>query len=123
MKSSLEDVKVGQEVIWSGGGYYQTDSIAKVERITKTMVVITSGERFYKKSGRAVGKSSDFALTKRISLTGKEGLNKVKNDIRRAELIEEIKTYFRNASRVKSSAKISLEDLEAIERILNKASK
>lgn len=50
--NALDGVKVGDELVYSSAHTY--DTIVKVEKVTKTMVVCTNGSRFKLSNGCAV---------------------------------------------------------------------
>lgn len=56
----LKSLKAGDSVIRSGASIYGGASVEVVERVTPTMIVLKSGERFDKKWGHPVGDRPKF---------------------------------------------------------------
>ena len=52
----LETIGVGSEVVVSGGGHMNKPSVAKVQRLTKTQIILDGSSTKYRRSdGRQIG--------------------------------------------------------------------
>jgi len=58
----LNDIKVGNYVIISGGGFSQYDWVSKVDRLTKTQIIVSnSATRFRRNSGSSIGNNGYYS--------------------------------------------------------------
>lgn len=54
----LDNIEVGDRVIVSGGGAVYSEHLARVERLTKTQVIIKEGRTRYRRdNGRGIGQN------------------------------------------------------------------
>lgn len=70
---SLENLKVGDKVFYNSSA---TIGIYKINRLTKTQIILSNKQRFRKKDGRLVGDDNMWSET-RISLLTPEGIEKI----------------------------------------------
>lgn len=83
----LKNIKAGDTVILESGGYYGGASVEKVERLTKTQIVLKSGGKFRRDSGNMVG--GDAWSRSQIREPTEDGLNA----IRKAVLVRKLKAF------------------------------
>jgi hypothetical protein len=58
MNEWIQNLKAGDHVIVSNGGYGYVRTTGQVERVTNTLVVLSNGERYRRRDGRRAGSSS-----------------------------------------------------------------
>lgn len=63
MKTSFENVQVGERIAYNSGWGYVSLHFSTVKRLTKTQIILQNDKRFYKENGREVGdKHHPFTL-------------------------------------------------------------
>ena len=106
----LENVKVGDKVIYSH--YYQADTIAEVEKVTKSYIFVKGNK--YRKIDGSIVTSDPWSLTKIRCVKDDNEFNKIINEHKRLEVIRVI-TNKVNSGNLK---KLSIEDLNKINDII-----
>lgn len=75
----LRDIEVGDEVVFSGGGPMNKPGVDKVQRLTKTQIILEgSGTRYRRSDGRQIGVHSWH--TRYLRPADAEKLKEIKND-------------------------------------------
>lgn len=54
----LQELKAGDSVVVSGAGWHDVQEIEKVERVTKTQIILAGDQRYRKDDGHKVGGSA-----------------------------------------------------------------
>jgi hypothetical protein len=100
----LEGLDVGSEVVvWRHSTFSSTARLTKVERLTKTRIVV-GGKHFNRKTGREVGAAYPCRLKSPVSM------EKTLAETRRRDLLREIS--------MKDIEKLSEKDLQSIIEII-----
>ncbi len=102
------ELKPGDKVIESGCGYGLHDMVGKVERLTKTQVILENGSRYRRKDGVLVGNNNYYRS--RLRQYTEEAANKIRHRL----LVDAV--Y--NAASKDKLKKLSLEQLLKIRDIL-----
>lgn len=74
--NELENLNVGDEVILEDPIFESKNTIEKVVRITKTLIILPDGLRFRKDNGKAYGDSGHFTYS--IHVATPEEIEKIK---------------------------------------------
>lgn len=74
---NLENIKPGDEVICIS--YYGTRSIEKVDRVTKTQIILTNNQKFRKNDGIRIGRQRSFYIS-RITIPTKDEKKEIQRD-------------------------------------------
>lgn len=78
---NFEDLQVGDKVIVQGGGYQNYQAVSKIDRLTKTQIVLKDGSKYGRKHGHRVG-TSDWRSPHLIMYTEERAA-----EIRRVKLV------------------------------------
>lgn len=109
--SEFQDLKAGDEVVLLSGRFGDTRySLEKIERVTKTLIII-NGDRYRRADGRQTGESWHKNYLK---MPTEEMLNKVKCYERLVVKRDIIKSF-----REFNFNKFSLEQLQQIQQFIN----
>jgi hypothetical protein len=65
----LQDLKKGDQVIVRGSGYGHHDRVTKVERLTKTLIILEGGGRYRKATGYRSGERSSWNFSYLVEYT------------------------------------------------------
>lgn len=115
----LNDVKVGDTLLWvHGAGYNPSKTLVSVERITETQIIANIG-KFRKRDGKAVGFSDSFSCSYVRPITDEE-IAKMKEQKERIARQSAINAFFY----LNQGAKVlEDEDAKQIVTIIQKYSK
>lgn len=108
MEQSLENIKIGDTVIFTMGGWYSRTIVAKVTRVTPKQFGVNE-YRFNKKDGAMVG--DRFTICR---FATKEDVENYKREQRCIFLRNRISTFFKSDKR----NSLTIEELEKIESII-----
>lgn len=114
MKHNLENIKIGDTVVFSTGGWYNTMTFAKVTKVTPKQFEAGS-YRFHKKDGSMIG---DAYRSCRLA-TDEDFANKKKEE-QHISLRNKILNFCKYFDKVNS---MSIEDMEIITNIISKYEK
>lgn len=114
MEQSLENIKIGDTVIFTTGGWYNRTIVAKVTIVTPKQFGVNE-YRFNKKDGAMVG--DRFTICR---FATKEDVENYKREQRHIFLRNKISTFFKYFDNVNS---LTVEELEKIESIIKTKSK
>jgi hypothetical protein len=79
----LQSLKPGDEVIVYGGAYGSGDRVDKVQRVTKTLIIVRAS-RFNRDRGRSIGSGYSWRYLKKAT---PEAVRQIKHDAHRSSLI------------------------------------
>lgn len=109
MEQSLENIKIGDTVIFTTGGRYSRTIVAKVTRVTPKQFEV-GAHRFWKKNGSMVG-----ANFKQCRIATEKDIADLKMEKHRKSLREEIYKFFKYYDNVEL---LSVEEMEKIIEII-----
>lgn len=109
MEHNLENIKVGDLVIFTIGGWHQTRIIDKVTRVTPKQFEV-GGYRFWKKDGIMVGDSYKHCRIATEKDIADFNVEKHRNNLR-----IKIRTFFYSHNNVE---RLTIEEMEKIESII-----
>lgn len=111
MEHNMENIKVGDIVIFTIGGWNQKTIIDKVTKVTPKQFE-AKGYRFWKKDGRVVG---DYFMQCRIAT--EKDIADFKEEKHRNNLRIKIRDFFSSYQNIEC---LTIEEMEKIESIIKK---
>ena len=110
MEHNLENIKIGDLVIFTMGGWHQKTIIDKVARVTPKQFEV-GAYRFWKKDGAMVGDSF-----KHCRIATEKVIADFKEEQHRKNLLIKIRKFFDTYQNVES---LTIEEMETIESIIH----
>lgn len=112
MKQNLENIKVGDTVIFSMGGIYCSTIIDKVTRVTPKQFEVRS-YRFRKKDGSMVGD-----VYRHCRLATEKDIKDFKMEQHRNSLQNKISKFFKSYQNIET---LTIDEMEKINTIISKS--
>lgn len=110
MEHNLENIKIGNLVIFTMGGWHQKTIIDKVARVTPKQFEV-GAYRFWKKDGAMVGDGF-----KHCRIATEKDIADFKEEQHRKNLLIKIRKFFNTYQNVES---LTIEEMETIESIIH----
>jgi len=108
----LPKIDIGTKIVCTTGA--GGISIATVDRLTSTMIILSNGTRLYRKSGEIVGKDSYSRAF--VELGTPEKLSQIREVIKKKKLIQKIRKF-------DEYEELDIDTLEAVLLILENQNK
>lgn len=111
MEHNMENIKVGDIVIFTTGGWHQKTIIDKVTKVTPKQFEV-KGYRFWKKDGTMVGDNSRYCR-----IATEKDIADFKEEKHRNNLRIKIRDFFSSYQNIEC---LTIEEMEKIESIIKK---